>query len=157
LSTFFGQIIGGQQSSPPYKIKLTGKIMTWKISDQEKFQLVQLGALFACVSLVLHLILDRSDLLLIYIALALLIVSVLFYRLLIPVKIIWFGLSERLSRITGFIILSAVFFLVLTPMAIARSIFGGKGMDIDLKSSDESHFIKRTSGVFTAEDLKKQF
>lgn len=131
--------------------------MADKKEYERKYQLVQLAALFALVLLILQLALNRPDLIMVKVAVALLLVGVLCPRLLRPVQILWLGLGKVLSRFSSFIILTFVFFAVLTPLALLRSLAKGKGIALDFREESESFFIEREHSKFVKDDLSHQF
>lgn len=71
--------------------------------------------------------------------------------------ILWFGLSEALGTVMSKVILTIVFFTVVTPIALVRRILGKDAMQMkDFKKSSGSVFRKRDS-MITAEDLEQMF
>jgi len=77
-----------------------------------------------------------------------------FYK---PAAKIWFGLSHVLGTIMSKILLSLVFFLVLTPMGLARALLGKDPMRTrQFRKGDASVFRVRDH-AFTAADIEQPF
>lgn len=66
----------------------------------------------------------------------------------------WMSFAEVLGRINSRIILSAVFYLVLTPVAFLFRLFSGDYLVQARKSGDGSYYHPR-GHVYTAGDLEK--
>ncbi|AWV99938.1 SxtJ family membrane protein [Arcticibacterium luteifluviistationis] len=65
---------------------------------------------------------------------------------------VWLKLAEVLGRINGSILLTIIFFLVLTPMALLMRLFNG-GATLNLKKPSKTTFAERNH-EYTADDLK---
>jgi len=74
-----------------------------------------------------------------------------------PASKIWFGLSGLLGAVMSKVILTLVYFLVLTPMGLARRALGKDTLKLAaFKKGAASVFHTRT-GPFTPADLKAPF
>ena len=74
-----------------------------------------------------------------------------------PLARVWFGFSHFLGTIVSKVILSFVFFLIVTPMGVIRKAFGADSMKIKLwKNGDESVLVNRDH-LYTKEDIEKPF
>lgn len=74
-----------------------------------------------------------------------------------PASKLWFGLSAVLGAVMSRLILTLVFFLVLTPMGLARRAMGKDALKLAaFKTGAGSVFVTRT-GAFTPADLKTPF
>ena len=70
---------------------------------------------------------------------------------------LWFGFSEVLGGIISKILLSLIFFIVLTPMGLLRQKLGSDAMQLkNWKQGDESVFLEKNK-TFSAADLKKPY
>jgi len=70
---------------------------------------------------------------------------------------LWFGFSEVLGGIVSKILLSLVFFIVLTPMGLLRKKLGFDAMRLkNWKQGDGSVFLERNK-TFSAADLEKPY
>ncbi len=73
----------------------------------------------------------------------------------IPNKI-WFKLSELLGVIISPVVLSLLFFLVLTPYGLLSRIFGRDILRLK-PNNDESFWVERDPDKIDPESFKKQF
>jgi hypothetical protein len=68
----------------------------------------------------------------------------------------WMRLAGFLGSISSRILLSLLFFLVLTPMGLLQRLFGKQPIDLRFKTDDATYWQKRT-GSWTPADYEKQF
>jgi large-conductance mechanosensitive channel len=74
-----------------------------------------------------------------------------------PLAKIWFGFSHFLGTIVSKIILSLVFFLIVTPMGLIRRALGADPMKTGLwKKGDDSVLVERDH-LYTADDIEKPY
>lgn len=74
-----------------------------------------------------------------------------------PLAHIWFGLSHYIGSIVSKILLSIIFFCIVTPMGLIRKKLGKDPMLLkNWKQGRESVFVKRDK-TFSAEDLEKPY
>ncbi len=74
-----------------------------------------------------------------------------------PIALMWFGLAFHLSRMMTPLILSVIFFLVVTPIGLFRRLIGYDPMQIKPEThSRVSAFIERNH-KFVPHDLEKPF
>lgn len=91
------------------------------------------------------------------IAAAILVVNMTAPKIFGPASKLWFGLSAVLGAVMSKVILSLVYFLVLTPMGLARRAMGKDTLRLKaFKKGADSVFVTR-SGPFTPADLKTPF
>ena len=77
-------------------------------------------------------------------------------KLLAPFNRLWFELGQLMGRIVSPIVLGAIFFLILTPVALVTRLFGRD--ELRLKRKDvTSYWIDRTNENSPAETFKNQF
>lgn len=69
---------------------------------------------------------------------------------------LWFALSEFLGMINSKLILSLLFFLILTPIALLYRFFKGDALQLKKKKEGESYFKKRNH-CFEKKDLEHPF
>lgn len=60
-----------------------------------------------------------------------------------PVYRAWMGLARAISRVTTPIIMGLLYFIVLTPIGLARRLFGGN--PLKAKANDGSYWVRHTS------------
>lgn len=131
--------------------------MSNKENDRKKAELHQFGLVFGLFFLILHIILNRSDNLFIYMSTLLLIVTLFFHWVLTPFNFLWLKLGEIIGRITTSLLLGFVFYAVLTPLALLKKLLGNKGMDIDFSLDRETYWIERENKKVKAKDFEQQF
>ena len=94
-------------------------------------------------------------------ATALLVLNMTAPKIFGPASKLWFGLSAVLGAVMSRVILTLVFFLVLTPMGLARRAMGKDALKLAAFKQGAgqgagSVFVTRT-GAFTPADLKTPF
>ena len=89
-------------------------------------------------------------------AVILLIISLIAADYLARLNILWFKLGMLLSRIISPIVLGAIFFLLITPIAILTRIFGRDILQLK-KQPGNSYWIKREPRGPLPESFKQQF
>ena len=88
---------------------------------------------------------------------AVLVLTMTYPAALKPLGRIWFGFSHILGTIVSKIILSLVFFLIVTPIGLVRRISGADPMRNKLwKKGDDSVLVKRNHH-YSSEDLQKPY
>ena len=120
-----------------------------------KRQNVEFGLVAILVTCVLAFWLNEINWLLATILLSLItiITPVVFY----PFAALWFGLSRVLSKISSTILLSLVFFVIVTPMGFFRRIAGKDSLKIrQFKKSRQSVMVDRKH-IYTAADMADTF
>lgn len=90
---------------------------------------------------------------LIYACLAVGVSSILSKFIANKIHFLWWQLARLLNAIVPKVVLSVVFFLVLTPLAWLSKLFGNQS-SIQLKDDSDSTFIERNK-VFEKEDFEK--
>jgi len=73
-----------------------------------------------------------------------------------PFSVVWFGSSEFLGKVVSTLILSAIFFLMLTPMGLVRRWFDDPMGRKSFGNGSQSTF-KHRDQWFEAKDLEKPF
>jgi len=74
-----------------------------------------------------------------------------------PLAYLWFGLSDVMGAVMSKVLLSIVFFFVVTPIAILRRLSGKDALKLRaFKTSKESAMIERNH-MFTAKDLESPY
>jgi hypothetical protein len=70
---------------------------------------------------------------------------------------VWFGLSNLLGSIVSRVLLTVVFFAVITPMGLAKRIFGSEPLQLrKWKHGDASVFTERGQ-AYTPEDIENPY
>lgn len=74
-----------------------------------------------------------------------------------PLARLWFGLSHLLGNIISKILLSIIFYIVVTPIGLFRKLLGADSMRVGKwKQSNESVFLERNH-TYSTNDLKKPY
>jgi hypothetical protein len=74
-----------------------------------------------------------------------------------PIAVVWLGFSNLLGEIVPKILLSIVFFLVVTPIGILRRLAGKDALKLRaFKASRDSVMLERNH-TFVARDLEKPY
>ena len=70
-----------------------------------------------------------------------------------PLERAWMGMALAISKITTPVVMSVIYFIVLTPVGLLRRVVGGGSLRRD--PSEPSHWIER--GGSEPGDLQRQF
>ena len=90
-------------------------------------------------------------------AIIVLIVSMVIPKIFKPFARLWFGLSHIMGEFVSKILMTIVFYLIVTPVALLRKIMGKDSMGMaKWKTGQQSVFTKRNH-TFSAADLEKPF
>ena len=74
-----------------------------------------------------------------------------------PVAVVWLGVSHLMGTVMSKVLLSILFFLVITPIGVLRRLFGKDSLKLrDFKASRDSATVERNH-VFTAQDIEKPY
>jgi len=74
-----------------------------------------------------------------------------------PVAVVWLGLSHLLGTVISKILLTLVFFGVVTPIGLARKLLGIDSLKLrEFKSGEGSVMVIRNH-TFTGQDIKKPY
>jgi polyferredoxin len=74
-----------------------------------------------------------------------------------PVAMVWLAFSELLGTVSSKILLSIVFFGVVTPVGLLRRLFGKDSLKLqEFKASEESVLVVRNH-KYSAADLERPF
>jgi large-conductance mechanosensitive channel len=85
------------------------------------------------------------------------VIAITFPSLLGPFNRAWFKFGLLLGRVFNPIVLGFVFFLVVTPMGIARRLLGKDSLHLKLKPNLKSYWIDRNPSGPKIGSMKKQF
>jgi Saxitoxin biosynthesis operon protein SxtJ len=86
-----------------------------------------------------------------------LIVDMTFPQLYRPVAVLWLGLSHLLGTVVSKVLLTLVFFGVVSPIGLARKLLGIDSLKLkDFKSGENSVMIIRNH-TFTGRDIEKPY
>jgi len=78
-------------------------------------------------------------------------------KLLTPLNFIWFKFGVLLSKITTPVIMAAVFFLLVTPIAIVKRLKGQNALKLFYEAEKETYWILRKNAKGKSGDMERQF
>lgn len=116
----------------------------------EKADLRKFGLIVSCIFLALGLspILKGKDsnFFMIVPAIILIFFAVILPKILLPFYRVWMRLGKILGKINSFIVLSLIFYFVLTPLGIVRRALKIDSRKFAYKINENSHWIKKIPG-----------
>jgi hypothetical protein len=74
-----------------------------------------------------------------------------------PLSVVWFGLSHVLGTVMSKVLLTAVFYLVVTPIGIARRLLGHDTLRLRAFHGGEGSVMHPRNHVFSGQDLEKPY
>ena len=91
------------------------------------------------------------------VSLVLLIITMAWPNAFRPLAVLWFGLSHLLSRVMSRVILTVVFFLVVTPIGVIRRLCGADALQLKKwKQGKGSVFVVR-EGTVQGKDMANPY
>ena len=81
------------------------------------------------------------------------ILPIIFY----PFALVWFGLSELLSIVSPAIILTIIFFLIVTPVGLIRRLLGKDSMQLKQFKKDKRSVMIDRNHLYTESDFLHTF
>lgn len=122
-----------------------------------KLEQTQFGAVLAFLLLLLFAIWGIGGHWMITAAMVVLLVSVVAPQTLSPARFLWMKLGDALGKIVAALLMGAVFFFVVSPLALLKRIISGKAMPTTFDRAQESYFIEREKPKVDADDMRFQF
>ncbi|HEY4326494.1 MAG TPA: hypothetical protein VGN20_21090 [Mucilaginibacter sp.] len=123
-----------------------------KITRKQCMEFGQVSTLAALI-FALH---QKNDFFIIA-ALILILVTILLPIIFYPFAVLWFGLSELLSRLSPAIILTIIFFLIVTPVGLFRRLLGRDIMRLKQFKKDKRSVMIDRNHLYTGADLLHSF
>ena len=90
-------------------------------------------------------------------AMVVLVVDMIYPLIFRPVAFVWLGFSHLLGTVMSRILLTIVFFLVVTPMGIARRLMRKDSMNLTSFKANEQSVMAVRNHTFVAKDLEKPY
>jgi hypothetical protein len=88
---------------------------------------------------------------------AALVINMTWARFYFPIAIIWLGASNLVGAIMSRVLLTIIFFAVVTPIGWIRKMLGNDSMQLkSFKTSDKSVMIERNY-TYTGRDIQKPY
>ena len=111
------------------------------MKDSKRIKDMETAAALAAISLFLYLIFKRDFFILI--AFALLISGLAFKKTTSKLSDLWLRFSHIIANINNRIILSFVFYILLTPIAVIYRFFSGNPLFLNKDKNKKSYFVDR--------------
>lgn len=113
------------------------------------------GMAMVLLLLILYIRTKRDGML--WAAIALHVVNMMVPRIYAPIAVVWLGFSHLLGTVMSRILLSILFFGVVTPIGILRRLFGKDSLNLRaFKASEESVMLVRNH-IFVSRDIEKPY
>ncbi len=129
--------------------------MNLSIKQMTKDQSRDTGMAMVLLLLLIYLKTRREGWL--YSAMVLHIVNMIVPRIFAPVAVLWLGLSHVLGTVMSKVLLSILFFAVVTPIGLLRRLFGKDSLKLrEFKAGTESVMLVRNH-LFVAQDIEKPY
>ena len=87
----------------------------------------------------------------------LMLVTLLLPGIFYPLAVIWFGLSKILSKISSYIILNLVFFILVIPVGLFRKMTGRGNLKINQFKKNRSSVMTERNHLYEPADLVNTF
>ena len=112
------------------------------------------GLAFVLICLIIYLFSEQR--IWVIAAIFFLLVCMTFPNIYQPAARVWFGFSRFLGGIVSSIILTIIFYLVVTPIGLLRQRSGADAMNLKKRGSKDSAFTERNI-TFSAADMEKPY
>lgn len=90
-------------------------------------------------------------------SLILLLLGFLFPIVLKPLQKVWMTIAVIIGYVMTRVILSVLFYLIITPLGLVSKLCGNKFLDLEINKTQNSYWICREESVFNKERYEKQF
>ena len=130
----------------------TAKKFSAKITKKQCMEFGQVATL-AILIFALHYKNDHWVVAAFVLILITIILPIIFY----PLAIVWFGLSELLSIVSPAIILTIIFFLIVTPVGLIRRLLGKDSMQLKQFKKDKRSVMIDRNHLYTESDFLHTF
>lgn len=92
-----------------------------------------------------------------YMAMLVHVVNMIVPRVYAPIAVLWLGLSNALGAVMSKVLLSILFFGLVTPIGFLRRLFGKDSLKLrEFKAGEESAMVVRNH-LFVAHDIEKPY
>ncbi len=125
------------------------------MNNNAKEQSIDTGMAMVLICLLLEMYTRRHQL--IVVAIALLIVNMIYPKIYKPFAVVWFGLSRILGTVSSKIVLTIIFYLIVAPVGVFRKIIGIDSMQIKRWKKDDASVFKTLDFVYQPEDIEKPY
>ena len=90
-------------------------------------------------------------------AIVLLVLNMTVPRIYRPIAVLWLGLSDLLGSVVSRVLLSIVFFLVVTPIGVFRRLIGKDSLKLRAFNASKQSVMLERNHTFVAKDLETPF
>jgi len=94
---------------------------------------------------------------LVYAAMILHVVNMIVPRVYAPVAVLWLGLSHVLGTIMSKILLSILFFGLVTPIGVLRRLFGKDSLKLRAFKANEESAMSVRNHLFVGHDIERPY
>jgi hypothetical protein len=94
---------------------------------------------------------------LIVISIITILASILFPKILIPLAWIWYGLSELMGMVVSRIVLTLIFYVVITPIGLLRRLLVRKRLKMECWKKDTGSVFTNCEKTFSNTDIENPF
>lgn len=91
------------------------------------------------------------------IAIIVLLITMLMPQVMIPIAKLWFGLSHLLGIIMSTVLLSVLFFIIVTPIGVVRRLTGHDSLQLKKWKKGRESAFKVREHTFTSSDIKHPY
>ena len=74
-----------------------------------------------------------------------------------PLSVVWFGFSHVLGTVMSKVLLTAVFYLIVTPVGVVRRLLGHDSLRLRAFKAAETSVMHERHHVFAPDDLDKPY
>ena len=113
------------------------------------------GMAMVLICLLLGIFLDKP--LFIGLATGLLLIDMIWPGLYRPLAKLWIGLSHLLGTIVSKVLLSILFFVMVTPVGLVRRVLGADSLQLKQWKKARSSVFKERNHVYQSEDINNPF
>jgi hypothetical protein len=90
-------------------------------------------------------------------AFALILITIILPVIFYPFALVWFGLSELLSLVSPAILLTIIFFLIVTPVGLIRRLLGKDSMRLKQYKKGRQSVMTDRNHLYTESDFLHTF
>jgi hypothetical protein len=120
-----------------------------------KVKAVNTGMALVLILLIIFLNMQRP--LLVWLAVAALVLGMLAPSLYLPLAWAWYGFARLLGAVVSRLLLTVVFFLVVTPVGWIRRLAGKDALRLKCFKTGHGSVLRTTDHKFTPQDLEHPF
>lgn len=120
-----------------------------------KSQAIDTGMAMVLISLLVYLASDMQMFL--YAAVALLLMNMIWPKIYTPVAIIWLGFSAVLGTFMAKVVMTLIFVIIVTPIAVLRRILGGDSLQLKNWKAGRGSVFTEKNHKYSTEDISKPY